>query len=259
MLDSNKPQLFDLQTDQMNLNRYGSVSVNGCHYNAAFDPSKYTLPTDVRTVGVYHQPWQEWLGGRGRFKISDLPAHDLALLGDVHVHREWIPGPDGRGPKLALSSGPLRPCKVDETEYGMVWLVREDLTAESVVLPWRRKYLRLQVRGNPDQVLAVVAAAHSLSMPPAVLIEGAETVKGFEAAARKAAEGNNYLIGFRRLPLDNTPVDAASARRQARSALGDALAARLVDDPAASALACRLADSSMEPNSVLDEMGYLGN
>ena len=64
---------------------------------------KAVQPVDV---GLYHQQWAEWAGGGGRVSTASLPAHRVAVCGDVHVHA-LIEGKGG--PTLALSPGPLPP------------------------------------------------------------------------------------------------------------------------------------------------------
>jgi hypothetical protein len=123
-------------------------------------------------VGLYHQTWAEF-GRAGRAALGALPAHRLAVCGDVHVRvvRKRPPGGPGGGPVVAVSPGPLAPQSV--TEFAGAPCAFGATAAGAVVrvpLAGRRFVaLAADAPGELDRAVAAVAAlAPDPALPEAV-------------------------------------------------------------------------------------------
>jgi hypothetical protein len=232
-------------------------AVVGADFREDFAPPSY-VDGEVPAVGLYHQPWLDWTA-RGRYRLADLPAHRLAVCGDIHVAHLAQPP---TGPAYALSPGPLVPQKVDEIDsgYGLAWRWDGLLPPVSEPLPCRRTYHRLAVDpANPESALAeahAIAEANPGTAPvPAILFECPAFPAGYQKTARALAARASFLAGFRHAGATGTaPAAIAEVRRQTRRGLADAVAAwpTLAADDVG--LARKLADPTQDPGRVLSSV-----
>lgn len=86
-------------------------TVTGMSYVHPSEFAAAVAKQPTTAVGLYHQTWAE-LVRAGRTFMRDLPAHALAVCGDVHV-QSAVPR-SSTGPLLSLSPGPLTPQSVSE-------------------------------------------------------------------------------------------------------------------------------------------------
>lgn len=120
---------------------WSGVRYVGRSYQADVDALSAALAPlrdDPAEVGVYHQPWSELLGSSrqlGVRRAADLPAHAIAVLGDIHRPLVWSAEP---GPHQAVSPGSLTPQSVGEFAHlpPRVWALRPQ-QIEPIALPHR--------------------------------------------------------------------------------------------------------------------------
>lgn len=143
-------------------------------------------------VGVYHQTWGELVAGQ-KVRAEHLPAHRLAVGGDVHVRSQFAPA---AGPRWFLSPGPLVPQAVTEfaRPASACYAVNDDLSCARVDLPARGYYLyEIDSPAAADDALNAVAdLCPDVSLPeafarPYVVARMTAAVDGFEAAAADLA------------------------------------------------------------------------
>lgn len=215
---------------------------------------KAVQPADV---GLYHQQWAEWAGGGGRVSTASLPAHRVAVCGDVHVHA-LIEGKGG--PTLALSPGPLAPQSIVEFGPSRAYAVGRDFSAWSVVLPGRL-YRLVEVRTARDAAEALIVAAAMEPLPhlpehlqtPVLAVRLVRPIDGLVDSLREfEAEGRFVLrvVDAASAPVETVSAPAAPARHG-----GDALTAAVTHwpglDPAVRALALAVTADGADPDDEL--------
>jgi len=149
-------------------------------------------------IGLYHQSFREWTGGRG-FPLSCLPPHRLAICGDTHVQAVVRPQPA----VVRLSPGSLVPQSTTEFDSASkVWRITSELDVMAVSLPGRKRIRR--VIENADQADAVLAEIAKLncadgSLPPRirepiVAVRLMTPIPGFTDVLRKLAGDRGFHI-----------------------------------------------------------------
>lgn len=166
-------------------------------------------------VGLYHQCWSEW--GRGPCAVAGLPPHRVAVCGDVHLSRVRPRGPDGQGPQLAVSPGPLAPRSVAEFNPPTAYELLDDFSVRLVELPHRRCLL-LEV-DSPEQAERACTTVAGLAPSPGVPDElarplvalrlGRGAPDGFAEAARALALDRGVLLRSYRAAAPRPPQGAA--------------------------------------------------
>ena len=163
---------------------------------------EFGLPT---TIGLYHQQWYEFIR-HGKYRVSDLPQHELAICGDVHVRQVITPA---SGPKLVLSPGPLAPQSAAEIQPHATYAIHRhadlSLSVESVPLSGR-PYLTAVVDSEQsahEALQAITALGDKRTSPlrpehlrPLVNIRLTYDASGFTETVLKLAEEYRIHVRF---------------------------------------------------------------
>lgn len=187
-------------------------------------------------VGVYHQTFGEWAPGGNRLSVTELPAHALALCGDVHVAGLVRPP---RGPKAALSPGPLCPQSV--AEFGAparAWALHDDLSVSPVLLRGRR-WVRLEVSttAQAEEALAALSALtpdETLPEPlraPMVSVRLAPPDPDWVRVAERLASERGVVLRVAEVSAPAPAALVAAPRPPAGFTLTDAIAAWPAAEP----------------------------
>lgn len=231
-------------------------------HDPGFRPGRSAGPR--APVALYHQSFVEF-GGRGPWRVADLPTHELAVCGDTHVPKLIAGGDADCPPRWALSPGALVPQQLGEERqgYGLVWVwdaARPADPPRAVPLPGLRRYYTLFCYPGAED--AAVAQAVALAArdraggrpPPAVVFRADVFPNGFKATAVRAGELHGFLAGLRlRPPADSreSAPDPAAARAAARRGLAAAVTGWPGLEPGDAELGARLADPAGDPRAVL--------
>ena len=214
-------------------------------------------------VGVYHQTWAEFgmCPGSNRISVSDLPEHQLVVCGDIHV-RSIVQPP--KGPKVALSPGPLAPQSVSEFEHPVIYALHSDMTLERVPVKGRNYYLFEE--NDADSVIAYLSnIKHREDVPPhiakpMVAIKLSNKDPEFINTINNLAEKKDFIL---RIVNDNTKKDIVKNRTKfvltGVSTLADAISSSVVDDEV-KRIASAITKPGVTPRTVLNEMlsDYVG-
>lgn len=224
---------------------------------ANFASTAANISTRVTDIGVYHQAVGEFGPGKG-LNLSQFPSHPLAIIGDTHVPMVLM----NRGPRLALSPGPLCPQSVAEFSDLVpgVWAITDDLDVRHVKIP-SRVYRRFDI-STPEEADACVAAITTMTpnnnLPdhlsrPMIAIRTTVDLDGFVPAIRE-------LVGRQNLPLrvlDATAPTTSSRLDVSRAGHPGADLVGIISSwpaltPGARSLALALSDSNADPGELLD-------
>lgn len=207
-------------------------------------------------VGLYHQTWAEWINGGKGVSVSALPAHKLAVCGDVHVAALINPP---AGPAAALSPGPLAPQSTAEFGPAYVWAVHEDCSVTRVPVPGRT-YARYEISSEAEAAACLVDLVRTTknhALPdhlaaPLVAIRFTKDIPGLTDTVRRLAKDKGFSVRL----TDGIPAPTQLRKPDDKNLppVGDLTAAigRYPDiSPAARALAVALTTPGADPAAVL--------